>query len=675
MNRRDFLHTGFAGAVAPLFVGGLGYKSLSASVIPSLTCNYSDRALVIIYLAGANDIVNTTVPLDQLASYYQYRTSLGLAQGSLTTLDPNLPDNQQLGLHPSFAGFKNLYDAGKLQIVQRVGYPLTNRSHFVSEDIWFKGIDGTISNGSVETGWLGRFLMDRYPTFTGLPFGEELDPLGIILGDTPNTGFHTAEEHETAINLSGKDPAGFYNIISSLSGQPLSLFPDSEHGDLLQYIATLEKSTLIYSERISEIFNAGTNGVNYPDTELADQLKTVARFISGGSGSKVFMARKGGWDTHNRQLGRHASLLQEVSDAVNAFQSDLQSLGLEDRVTTVIFSEFARKVTQNGNGGTDHGTLSSMFLVGNQVNPGITGTNIDLADIDFQGATNPEQLEYDYRSVFASVLQDWMGAGNDSLLASFPQTSSEIVLNKVPLFLQNSAVSPACYFNATDPIQLRISVRLYLEGFLKADGTMTGELSTQSLLPTNQPYEGNPFGYTGIEQVQAFPEQTVDWILVELRNAQDQVLAYSAVLLREDGWLMDLSGNTEITLPEIFPESTYLVLFHRSHIGVKIATAVQANPDQVQQFDLSVGSNAVEGQNQLKLVHGKYALVAGDFDQNGLVNSEDYSLWKKSSLMDGQRYDAPDLNADGITDQDDFTLLEANRSTIGYPGTHTQLKN
>ena len=675
MKRREFIQTGLAGAVAPLFVGGLGYRPLSASVVPNLTCNYDDRALVIIYLAGANDILNTTVPLDQLSTYYTYRTGLGLAENSLTTLDPTLPDNQQLGLHPSFAGFKNLYDSGLLKIIQRVGYPITNRSHFVSEDIWFKGLDGTIPSGHIETGWIGRFFKDRYPSFQGLPFGEELDPLGIILGDTPDTGFHTAEEHETAINLSGQDPAGFFNIISSLSGQPIAEFADTEHGNILQYISAVEKSTLIYSERITEVFNGGSNSAVYPDTELSDQLKTIARFLSGGSRTKVFMARKGGWDTHNRQLSRQASLLQELSDAVNAFQIDLQQLGVADRVTTVIFSEFARKVTQNGNGGTDHGTVSSMFLVGNHITPGVMGPNINVGDIDFQGATNADQLETDYRSIFASLLQDWMGASNDSLLASFPQTAPEVIFSHIPIIQQASAVSGTCYFNAADPIQLKISLRLFLEGFLQGDGTMSSFLQTNSLLPGDQPYEGTYYAYTGTEAVENFPPDTVDWVLLELRNGQNQVLAKMAVLLRSDGWLMDTTGNTEILLPAIFPESTQLVIFHRSHLGVKMAGTILPDPEQVQSFDLSTSADTVLGSDQLKLVQGKYALIAGDVDQNGLVNSEDYSIWKKSSLMDGQRYESPDLNADGTSDVSDFSLLEANRSKIGNPNTHTQLKN
>ncbi|MEL7123868.1 MAG: DUF1501 domain-containing protein, partial [Bacteroidota bacterium] len=454
MKRRDFLYNGFAGAIAPIFFAGVGFRPMGASLVPSMMCDYSDRVLVILYLAGANDIVNTAVPLNQLSAYASNRANIRLPESALINLDSSLPDNQLLGLHPNLTGFKSLYDEGLLSIVQRVGYPTPNRSHFASEDIMLRGIDGTVQIDSEEEGWVGRFLKDRYPNYRGGPFGEELDPLGIILGKAPSTGFHTEEEHEVSINLSGQDPAGFYNIISSLSGEPITQFPNSDHGKILQYLTSIEKSTQVYSERISEVFNRGSNSMSagYPDTDLGDQLKTIARLLSGGSMTKVFMARKGGWDNHVNQVvgsntatGNHANLLGDVSNAIQAFQNDLKALGVDQRVCTVIFSEFGRKIEQNGNMGTDHGTLSSMFVVGSQVQAGVMGQNLDLNDKDRQGAANPDQLQHDYRSVFSSILQDWLGASDGALLSSFPNTPSDIVLNNIPLIKAGQIVSEACY--------------------------------------------------------------------------------------------------------------------------------------------------------------------------------------------------------------------------------------
>ena len=219
MKRRDFLHAGLTSAVAPVFLNGYGLNQMAASITPAATCAFSDRTLVIIYLAGANDIINTAVPLDQFGAYAGHREDIQLPETSLIRLDNSLiGTTQDLGLHPSLTSLKSLYDNGHLSLIQRAGYPTPNRSHFAAEDILLKGIDGTLPNNSVEEGWIGRFLKDKYPTYKGIPFGTELDPLGIILGATPSTGFHTIEDHTLEINLSGQDPAGFFSVISSLSG-------------------------------------------------------------------------------------------------------------------------------------------------------------------------------------------------------------------------------------------------------------------------------------------------------------------------------------------------------------------------------------------------------------------------------------------------------------------------
>ncbi len=684
MKRRKFLKSGLVAGLTPLFVNGYAMNSLSASMIPASACDIDDRVLVIVYLGGANDAINAAVPLNQFGEYRDARPDIHLPQNSLIKLDNSLTGtSQDLGLHPSLTGLKDLYDNSKLSIVQRVGYPQPNRSHFTSQDNMLKGIDGTIANSGVSEGWIGRFLTDKYPTYKGLPFDNHEDPLGIILGDTQSTGFHTAAEHEMEINLSGQDPAGFFNIISSLSGEPISNFPNSENGEMLSYISQVEKSTQVYSERISSVFDTGGMAPQevYPNSSLANQLKTVARLIVGGSKTKVFMAKKGGWDNHvnavnasDTRLGKHANLLADLGDSLQSFQNDLVAKGISSQVVTVVFSEFGRKIIQNGNLGTDHGTMSSMFVVGDAVNAGVFGDNIDILNQDNQGAPDPGQLQNDYRTVFANICQDWMGASDDSILNTFPLTPSQVVLTNLGLINSNEKVDNTCYFEPVPPVSLTIRGRLYLEGFLESSGLMSTELADSGVLPTSQPYGDTRYSYYGEESVSSFPANTVDWLLMEVWNESNLVIDRKAVLLRNDGRITKLNGGLQILVSDLYPEKIRIAFLHRSHIGVLASKKIDAAQEATPVVNISTAVDTVEGNNQLKNIGGKYAMIAGDADQNGLINTADYSYWKRSSTNSVAGYQNADLNADGLVDNSDYLLWKNNRSKIGNPILHGILK-
>ena len=684
MKRRKFIQQGLAGAIAPVFIPGFGFKSMAASIMPVSTCEFDDRILVILYNFGANDIVNNMVPLNHFSSYVGHRPNIYLPEEQLITLDDSLADNQSLGVHPSLSDFKNsLYDEDMLAVIQRVGYPTPNRSHFASEDILLKGLQGTDSSTTIEDGWLGRFMMDRYPTYKGRPFGNELDPLGIILGKTPDTGFHTVTEHQVELNISGQDPGGFYSIISSLSGEPIESFANSDHGELLNYMSLIEKSTQVYSGRISDVFNAGNNSATYPSSSLGNQLKSVAKMISGGSRTKVYMTRKNGWDSHVNQVeladtttGRHALLLKDVNDSVKAFQDDLAAQGLTHKVVTVVFSEFARKIIENGSYGTDHGTVSTMYIVGDSVKKGVYGDNIDLSDIDAQGAANPLQLQNDYRTVWGTILQDWFGANDGTLINSFPHADTSVLTDRDDLkFIKASdEVDSSCYFSATAALNMTVDVKLFLEGFLDgSQSEMSTNLKDNSLLPLSQPYNGTRFSYFGDESVDEIPTDVVDWVLVELHSSLGLVIAKQALFLRKDGHLVCLDGQQGIQISDIYPEAFRVVIRHRSHIGVMLTDLTEPLQDGTVSYDLTnSGTAVVQGENQLKLLSlGSYALVAGDMDQNGVINTSDYNRWRRSQqTLD---YHHADLNADGLTNQDDIDIWKSNRSKIGNPKIHSAL--
>lgn len=418
--------------------------------------NVNNRKLVLIQLSGANDGLNTLVPLNQYDLYATLRPTIKLNNigqtNGVINLDTTLPIENQVGLHPVLTGFKNLYDSGFMRIIQGVGYPSSNKSHFKSTDIWLSGGDGTVANSSINSGWMGRLLENYYANFLTSNF-----PLAIQLGSSDNSlGFHGETEHGMSLNINGQNISGYYSVINGLSGTPPNNIPNSEYGDLIQYILENDTTTNTYAETITNSFNAGTNSVTYPSTSLANQLKSVARFISGGLETKIYLVKLTGFDTHdlqvandgNNHLGTHANLLTELSEAVHTFITDLNNQNLGDDVVAVTFSEFGRKAAENANFGTDHGEIAPMFVFGKGIEAGISGTNVNLAEAEIANNYQIQTVQYDYRRVFGTILQDWLGTSNNSLnLTFYDQTNNTgFSSQKITPFLKNEALVPeSCY--------------------------------------------------------------------------------------------------------------------------------------------------------------------------------------------------------------------------------------
>ncbi|MCB0525502.1 MAG: DUF1501 domain-containing protein [Lewinellaceae bacterium] len=455
MKRRNFLKILPAAGVTSFAVNGYAMRPFANSKMARVlnSCDgVEDRVLVLIQLKGGNDGVNTVIPVNQYDTYANLRPSIAIPQNNLIDLDNTLGINEQVGLHPSMQKIKELYDDGKAAIVQGVGYQDMNQSHFKGTDLWMSGGDGTPANNNISTGWMGRSLQAFYPDVVGVPTSTNPDPLGIQIGDpNPNLGFHTDTEHQNLINMSGQDPSGFFSLIQTIGGAPIMNVPDSDHGEELAFIMGVEQSTNLYAQRISDVFNAGTNSLDpYPTTvtsrsSLGQQLKTIARLISGGCKTKIYLCQLTGFDTHSSQVdggsptvGDHADLLTELAEAVKNFNVDLDGLGLADHVLTCTFSEFGRCAKGNASDGTDHGTLAPMMLFGKNVQAGVSGTNVNLSNL-----TNDNQLQgmqFDYRQVFTTILQDWLGASEDVL--------TDVMFSgyqKMPLVDTAFVVSPDCY--------------------------------------------------------------------------------------------------------------------------------------------------------------------------------------------------------------------------------------
>ncbi len=395
MKRRNFIQT--TGLSLSLLLNGFKLRAMPKSSIFSAISSENDRILVLIQLNGGNDGLSMITPLDQYDKLANARSNILIPQGSLLDVGFNQ------AFHPSMTGIKSVFDEGKMGVVQAVGYPNQNRSHFRSSDIWTSGSPAT---EVWTTGWLGRYFQQGQPDFPeGYPNADYPDPFALTLGgNVTETCQGTAANFSMAIN----DPFNLSPLTTGGNDVP----PSTPYGEELAFLRQSIESTNAYSDGITEAADNGSNMATYPDDNaLAQQLKNVALLIAGGLQTKVYVVNLGGFDTHAGQvvldptLGTYSELMQLLSDAVTAFQQDLSLLGIEKRVVTMTFSEFGRRIRSNDSLGTDHGDAAPLMLFGSCVKPGFIGESPEIPD-------NPEvqeavAMQYDFRNVYGSVLMDW----------------------------------------------------------------------------------------------------------------------------------------------------------------------------------------------------------------------------------------------------------------------------
>lgn len=438
MKRRNFVKGALPMLAAPFALGGIPVRAMAKSLMTSsFTCEeVGDRVMVIIQLSGGNDGLNTFIPLDQYTTYRNLRPRIGIDNVGVRRyidLDTTLPSAQQIGLHPDLTGLKGLYDEGKLKIIQNVAYPNMNGSHFRGTDIWLSGKDGPSMVSNPDSGWFGRYLDHRFDNYpTQYPSTDMPDPPGLEFGShIVSLGFHRAMGIPMGITLA-ENPSNFGALVNGLGGALPNNFPNSDYGRELEFITDVERTTNVYAQRLTDVFNAGANSPNvtYPMTYhtnasshqnngLSPQLRTVARLLAGGIKTKVFLVRIGGFDTHENQalinkpsFGGHGALLYHLSEAISAFMADLKELGLDDRVIGLTFSEFGRQVAENGTYGTDHGSSAPMIVFGKGVDGGVLGDNPDIINIRRNRLVG---YDFDYRQVLSSVMMDWFGVNYGTL--------------------------------------------------------------------------------------------------------------------------------------------------------------------------------------------------------------------------------------------------------------------
>lgn len=408
MKRRNFLKNITAGVAIPSLFGGMGVRAYAASPFPGLLNAFStdtDHVLVLIQLNGGNDGLNTIVPLDQYDRLYNGRANVILPENSLLPLT----GAPTLGMHPALAGFRSLYDEGQLRIVQNVGYPEQSYSHFRSTDIWMSGAD---ADEYFPSGWAGRYLAYEYPNFpTDYPNPDMPDPLAVEIGYSMSLSLMGPLTGMGFVIANADD---FYQLLAGVQDPA----PNTPAGEQLAHVRLVAQQSRVYGQAVIAAADKVTAQMPYPDTTLANQLKIVSRLIAGGLKTRVYVvsyngvSNVGNFDTHDSQVdaddhtkGNHAILLQQLGDAVKAFCDDLQFLGIADRVTGLTFSEFGRRITSNFSGGTDHGEAAPMFMFGKPVAGGVLGNNPQIPQ--FPTVEDNLPMEFDFRSVYASVLRDW----------------------------------------------------------------------------------------------------------------------------------------------------------------------------------------------------------------------------------------------------------------------------
>jgi uncharacterized protein (DUF1501 family) len=412
--RRLFLQRGLTfvslAATAPLFIerAARALAPPDGSSLSSRPGVPEDRILVVVQLSGGNDGLNTVVPYGS-GDYYKLRPGLAIPAPGAGNASPDaralaLQHAAGIGLHPSLAGFKDLLDDGAASIVQGVGYPNPNRSHFTSMDIWH-----TAHTSAQGDGWLGRYFdhaCEGAPDLQAAVSIGRAAPLATIGQAHRPVSFESAELFQWRGKDLHESLEEHYDRINR-GGVPESIEPGSPRGFLMRTALNAQ----ISSDRIRTAV-AQRPLVAYPRGPLAAQLRTVAAMIRGGLTTRVYYVSLGGFDTHAGQAGRHANLLRQLGDALKAFHADLKAQGNAGRVLTMVFSEFGRRVAQNASGGTDHGTAAPMYFVGDMVRPGLLGdhpsiTRLDQGDLVFN---------VDFRCIYAAIIEDWMGADSTAIL-------------------------------------------------------------------------------------------------------------------------------------------------------------------------------------------------------------------------------------------------------------------
>lgn len=388
--RRHFLRA----APVALSLSGLAPRCLLQAAEQAPDTN-DGRVLVVIQLSGGNDGLNTIVPhLD--SDYRKARPNLGIRSLDILGID------QDLGFHPALKGFADLLENGLLSIVQGVGYPNPNRSHFESMDIWHTCQRKTSPR---QDGWLGRSLDQMQQSnpldMPAMYVGQEKLPMALVSQEIRIPSMKSLDEIRLHLDQSSID-----DVRRAIANDR------HESNSLLSFVQSSTQTALDVSERFRKSIKSYESERPYPESPLGRKLQTIAKLIDAELNTRIYYVELAGFDTHANQPDAHAGLLRQLGDAVSAFMDDLHVHGNSQRVVTMCFSEFGRRVAENASDGTDHGTAGPMFVVGESTRSGLIGKHPPLDDLE----AGDLKHHTDFRQVYAAILEDWLGCDSEPIL-------------------------------------------------------------------------------------------------------------------------------------------------------------------------------------------------------------------------------------------------------------------
>ena len=359
-----------------------------------MSSNTSENILVVVQLTGGNDFINTIVPYTN-EHYYDARKKVVIGP------DQVLPINDELAINSNAAPFKRLFDEGKMAIIQGIGYPNSNRSHFRGMDIWHTAEPDRVGS----EGWLGQAIRELDPklenVLTGVNIGQGL-PRAMVVAGVPVTSVGDLEGYGVMSRIEQEELRNkAVNTFKSIYGQAIGT------GPVMDYIGQTGLDVLKGADLLADVAGQYKSTVEYADNAIAKNLRDVVRIHLADLGTRIFYTSHGGYDTHANEMPSHPKLMTDLSGAISDFLDDLQEHDASDNITVLVFTEFGRRMRDNGSG-TDHGSGGGAFMFGNGIKGGLYSEYPSLNPKDWE---HGEDLKHtiDFRGIYGTVLEQWLG--------------------------------------------------------------------------------------------------------------------------------------------------------------------------------------------------------------------------------------------------------------------------